>query len=232
MALLEEFEKQGNFLFKYRGILPLILVIPALIVKMTTAKLFVNPAFDLICFGVSLFGLCIRIYTIGYSACNTSGRNTTEQIADSINTTGIYSINRHPLYVGNFFMWFGICMLTQNLWFTIAFAMLYWHYYLRIMFAEEQFLRKKFGEPYVSWSCKTPAIIPSFRLFKRSLYSFSVKKVIRQEKTGFMMVAIMFFVFNWSDHWELELLWVGIAVLGVTIYIAIKLIEKTTNLLA
>jgi hypothetical protein len=33
------------------------------------------------------------------------------------------------------------------------------------MFAEEQFLRKKFGALYTDWAAKTPAFIPSFAKF-------------------------------------------------------------------
>ena len=42
-----------------------------------------------------------NLYCWAYTK-NTSGRNTHDQVADSLNTSGIYSIVRHPLYVGNF----------------------------------------------------------------------------------------------------------------------------------
>ncbi|GHU14504.1 hypothetical protein FACS189441_4300 [Betaproteobacteria bacterium] len=124
MALQEEFEQQGNWLFRYRGILPIII-------------LFVGTA--------------------TYTPANTSGRNTTGgQLADCLNTTGIYSIVRHPLYLGNFLMWFGISLLTGNLWFVTAFCLIYCVYYERIMYAEEQFFRRKFGIVYTEWAAKTP----------------------------------------------------------------------------
>ena len=154
MALQEEFEKQGLWLFTYRSILPLIILVIGTILYLRTEiypETFVLEEtpyeiyYETICLLVSLFGLVIRIYTVGHSAKNTSGRNTEQQVADSINTTGIYSAVRHPLYLGNFFMWLGPAMLTGNFWFIIAFGLFYWVYYERIMFAEEQFLRKKFG---------------------------------------------------------------------------------------
>jgi len=82
-------------------------------------------------------GLFIRAYAVGHTPANTSGRNTKEQLADELNTTGIYSMVRHPLYLGNFFMWLGAAVLTKNGWFIVAFILLYWIYYERIMFAEE-----------------------------------------------------------------------------------------------
>ena len=64
-----------------------------------------NLTEEMIFLAVSLLGEAIRIITVGHAPRNTSGRNTTEgQVADVINTSGIYSIIRHPLYVGNFLL--------------------------------------------------------------------------------------------------------------------------------
>ncbi|MGB8874133.1 MAG: hypothetical protein WCC75_12145, partial [Desulfobaccales bacterium] len=38
----------------------------------------------------------------------TSGRNTQGQVAETLNTTGIYSLVRNPLYLGNFLIWLGL----------------------------------------------------------------------------------------------------------------------------
>ena len=58
---------------------------------------------------IGLFGVLLRLYTVDFTPNNTSGRNTSEgQIADELNTTGLYSLTRNPLYVGNFFMWMGL----------------------------------------------------------------------------------------------------------------------------
>jgi protein-S-isoprenylcysteine O-methyltransferase Ste14 len=93
---------------------------------------------------ISLVGTVIRIIVVGYAADNTSGRNTDKQIADSINTTGLYSCMRHPLYLANYIMWLGIAVPMQNIYFVVISSLLFWLYYERIMFAEEQFLRNKF----------------------------------------------------------------------------------------
>ena len=41
---------------------------------------------------VSLFGLSVRALAVGYTARRTSGGNAREQIADSLNTTGMCSV--------------------------------------------------------------------------------------------------------------------------------------------
>lgn len=48
---------------------------------------------------LSLAGQIIRAIAIGTSNKNTSGRNTQEQVAEALNTKGIYSTVRHPLYL-------------------------------------------------------------------------------------------------------------------------------------
>ena len=162
MALQEEFELQGNWLFKYRSFLPLIILIIGTALYLRTEiypETFILEEtpyeiyYEMFALIVSLFGLFIRIYTVGHTPKNTSGRNTKQgQVAETLNTSGMYSIVRHPLYVGNYLMWLGPAMLTGHFWFIISFTLFYWVYYERIMYAEEQFLRNKFGKQYLEWS--------------------------------------------------------------------------------
>ncbi len=110
MALVHEFERSGNWLFKRSSWLPVFLVAAGIFVMYLGNRqaLIFDMRDELIFLGVSLFGQMIRIFTVGFAPKNTSGRNTLSgQIADELNTTGIYSVVRHPLYVGNFFMWLG-----------------------------------------------------------------------------------------------------------------------------
>lgn len=205
MALQEELEKQGIWLFKYRGSLPFIpFVIGILLfirINLYPQSFFLNgSAFEIyyqpLCLLISLFGLGIRAYAVGHSPQYTSGRNTEEQVAGSLNTTGLYSVVRHPLYLGNFFMWIGPALLTGNFWFIIAFCFFYWIYYERIMFAEEQFLRRKFGNIYTNWAEQTPAFLPNFKPFRKPNLPMSWKKILKNEKTGLLLVFIIFSAFN------------------------------------
>ena len=150
MALLHSMEESGKWLFKYRGQLPLLLfalAVPA--IKFNSYLWITNEvylAFTIFAIVVSFLGLVIRAITIGITPKGTSGRNTKEQVAEELNSKGIYSVLRHPLYLGNFLMWLGIVIFTFNVWFLFSFCLLFWLYYERIMFAEERFLERKFGE--------------------------------------------------------------------------------------
>jgi protein-S-isoprenylcysteine O-methyltransferase Ste14 len=195
MALVDEFEKTGNWLFKRRSWLPVVLVVSGFIVMnyVNRQSILYNSKDELIFFGISLFGELIRVVTVGFAPGNTSGRNTVHgQIADEINVSGIYSVMRHPLYVGNYFMWLGPSLFLRSAWFTIVFTLIYWLYYERIMFAEEQFLRRKFGEIYDKWSENVRAVLPSFRSFIPPGLSFSVRTVLRREYNSFINIFVIF----------------------------------------
>jgi len=74
--------------------------------------------------------------------------------------------------------------------------LIYWIYYERIMFTEEQFLRKKFGQNYIVWAEKTPAFIPTFKNYQPNIWSFSWKKVLREEKNGLLALFLIFAIFD------------------------------------
>jgi protein-S-isoprenylcysteine O-methyltransferase Ste14 len=245
MALQEEFEKQGIWLFKYRGTIPLIfLVIGAALFVRTEIypeTFFLKETryeiyYEMFCLLISLFGLYIRVYTVGHTPVNTSGRNTEKQVADTLNTTGIYSIVRHPLYLGNFFMWLGPALITGNLWFVVAFCLFYWIYYERIMFAEEQFLRRTFGEIYTDWAKSVPAFIPNFKNFKKPGLPFSWKKVLKKEKNGLAAIFLIFAAFDITGeiiHGETNYNYflIGACVLTGLMYLVLKYLKRRTELL-
>lgn len=245
MALTEQMQGQGTWLFKHRGVLPLIIFVigVALFLKNESSpenwilkEELEHNLYELSCLIVSFLGFFIRVYTVGYSRPNTSGRNTEHQVADVLNTTGIYSMVRNPLYVGNFFMWLGIAMLTGNFWFIIAFILFYFLYYERIIFTEEAFLKNKFGDTYLNWANKTPVIVPKFSSFVKTGYTFNWRKVLRQEKNGFAALMIIFCLFDIAgelikNQTDMNLTLQGFGIFSILIYFILKFIKYKTSLL-
>ena len=243
MALRHELREQGDLLFRYRSYLPVVIVLPALYLYVLQGSGLVpeayRSAYELGCLVVALVGELVRIKAVGHSADNTSGRNTTEgQLADSINTTGLYSTLRHPLYLGNYLMWLGLAGLTQNVWFMVAFTGLYWIYYERIMFAEEEFLIGKFGNAYLEWSKRTPAFVPKLSQWVKPKLAFSWPKVIRQEKASILNLFLVFAAFEAVRNWYLkgtvhmENVWIYGLGIAAGWYIMVKALQLTTGLLA
>ena len=209
MALFQSMEKQGNFLFRYRGQFPVLLFLIATpfiyitnyqVISINLKLLFLQSS---IC--ISSLGFLIRFYTIGTTPKGTSGRNTKEQVANVLNSSGIYSVVRHPLYLGNYLIWLGIALSTINISFVLIMSLLFWLYYERIMMAEEKFLESKFGIDFINWSNTLPAFFPLKLKFKKSDTKFSILTVLRREYAsilscvfGFIFVELVknYFSFN------------------------------------
>lgn len=246
MALQEELKKQGDYLFKFRSYLPLLLLIIGVWVKIYQEG-FSNGANESIIAEIleelgiltGIIGLIIRIWTVGYTPKNTSGRNTKDgQLADTLNTTGLYSIIRNPLYLGNYLMWVGIAMITGNIWFVILFTLGFWIYYERIIFAEESFLRNKFGNSYLDWALKTPAFLPKHFNYVKPEIKFSWKKVLKKEKNGLFALFLLFCLFGLIGdiaEGEFSLYEERFSILGAiltgVIYLILKYLKKRTTLL-
>ena len=243
MALVHSFEKNGNILFKYRGQIPVILFLMSIpTVYFTDYKLFdSNQTLDLIlfitCILFSFSGQVIRAIAIGTSSKHTSGRNTKEQVADALNTKGIYSTVRHPLYLGNYFMWIGIVMFTYNIWFVLVVSLLFWLFYERIMFAEERFLEGKFGQDYVDWSMKVPPFWPSMKSHIKTEIPFSMKTILRREYSGITATIIGFvfvaFLRNWFTIGQprFKIVYAIVFASGLLISLVLRTLKHKTNVL-
>lgn len=241
MALIHEFEKTGNWLFKRRSWLPLVLIAAGIAVMyyVNRQAILYDMAEELIFLGVSLFGEAVRIITVGFAPKNTSGRNTSGgQIADVLNTTGVYSVVRHPLYIGNFFMWLGPVLFLRSGLAVFIFFLIYWLYYERIMFAEEQYLRKKFGEAYDRWSEGVRAVIPAFRKYIPSGMPFSLRTVLRREYNSFVNIFIIFAALDIarnyfvSERFSVTPLWGWLLLSSVAVWGVVRLVHKKTTWLS
>lgn len=239
--------KQGAWLFRHRGIIPFLIIIPGFgiyeykLINQEHYSFYLNAStYQGIfwgCFALSMVGLAIRAYTIGFAAENTSGRNVHQQIADHLNTTGIYSIIRHPLYVGNFFMWLGVTLFFGHLWFVIFVVFFFILEYERIMLTEEAFLSEKFGDTYREWASRVPAVIPNFRIFKKPYGSFNWKKVLKQEKNGLIAVMILFSVIDvlpvfFNEKHNVQTYFHVMTVFFVVLYVIYKIFKMLKKITA
>jgi protein-S-isoprenylcysteine O-methyltransferase Ste14 len=242
MPLREELEANGNWLFVRRSWLPITLypfAIAVLYFYLDTAyPKITDLTWSIICLLVSLSGLVVRAITVGYTPKGTSGRNTAGgQIAEVLNQTGIYSTVRHPLYLGNFLMWLGLFMYLSVWWFVVICSLAYWLYYERIMIAEEEFLRKKYGTSYETWASKTPAFLPDFSLWRSADLTFSMRNVLKREYNGLFAVAITFTLFNIAAHYfndnafEVDFFWQVTFIVSLVLFLTLRTLKKTTRVL-
>jgi hypothetical protein len=104
------------------------------------------------------------------------------------------------------------------------------------MFAEEQFLRKKFGDAYLHWAATTPALLPNLQKFRRSDLSFSGKKVLKKEKNGFCALFLLFALFHMSGELlqakpDYNYVLLATAAGSVVIYFVLKYLKYHTSVL-
>jgi hypothetical protein len=120
-------------------------------------------------------------------------------------------------------------IFTFNIYFVIVVSLFFWIYYERIMFAEERFLERKFGDPYLEWSKDVPAFFPSFRKYKRSNFLFSFKSVLRREYSGVAATSVGFAFIDIIRIYFLtdQFVWQRISVYATAIAILLSLILRT-----
>lgn len=235
--------QQGEWLFRWRGILPAVLVV-LLLVALREAPVFepsephwVDSSLHVLALLVCGLGLVIRGYTVGTVPKRTSGRGTRQQKAEQLNTTGSYSLVRHPLYLGNFFYFLGFSLIPGVPWLCLVYALAFWIYYERIFLVEEEFLRNKFGEAYLEWASKTPAFLPRWKGWVRPSESFSWRMVFRRETSPWLGVAVgLFCLESLLDYWQrgavdFDPLWIALLALTAVAYVAVKVTKKTTSIL-
>jgi protein-S-isoprenylcysteine O-methyltransferase Ste14 len=196
MLLRSHMVTSGNWLFRWRGYLPLVAVPPLLIAiatneGMTSAQAFfgVGPlAYWLLGAAMVAMGLMGRILTVGFVREGTSGRNTAKgQVAEELNTTGFYATMRNPLYFFNCMIYIGVAVFSGSLVLVPVIALGFALYYERIIAAEEDFLTRTFGQSYLDWARTTPAFWPDLRKFTRPKRGFSLAMALVREHTTLLL---------------------------------------------
>lgn len=248
MSLHETMVKHGHTMFRWRSYLPLLAIGP--LVLALKESVYVEQAvgegiediFVLLSLIVALSGLAVRWLTVGFVPGSTSGRNTKEQRADHLNTTGMYSIVRNPLYLGNFITILGVLLSIKVWWLVLLGTLFFFIYMERIILAEENFLQEKFGAAYAEWRSRTPVIVPNFSLWQAPDMTFSWKTVLKREYPGLLGVASTFLITELVtdivfEHESLrewlaeDYLWpVGFA-MTLTLCLTLRFLKKHTGVL-
>ena len=155
----------GNFFFKYRNLLFILLYLALFIPS--------SPIFSPEVFGESYYlwpiiiglvitvtGQLIRGVTIGLAYIIRGGKDG-KVYAEDLVTEGIFNHCRNPLYVGNILMLAGVGILSNSLLYLLVFIPFFLFVYQAIVLAEENFLRAKFGEKFNLYCKKVNRWLPN-----------------------------------------------------------------------
>jgi protein-S-isoprenylcysteine O-methyltransferase Ste14 len=227
----------GDFFFPWRSYLPL-LVLPLIWFAIVGSQYpFASHVDDLIWEGISvavaLLGQAIRVWTVGLAAPGTSGRNTRQQKAAVLNTTGPYSVVRHPLYVGNMLIALGLAMFPHTWIAPPLMALMAAGYYACIAAREDEYLRERFGASFEGWASRVPAFVPNPVLYVRAEQAFDSRAVLRREFYGVAVILIVPFVLDLLEDFleegqlALDPVWTPTAVLGVIMFVVLRRLKKS-----
>lgn len=244
--LQQELVRQGNWLFRWRSYLPF-LILPLAATSFRNSGWFndafgngLEEAWDLGCYLLALAGLALRVAIVGFVPAGTSGRNAVQQKADALNTTGMYSVVRHPLYFANFVVFIAFVLLFKSLLLVLVMGLAYFLYYERIMMAEEKFLESKYEASYRNWAATTPAFLPRLSGFVRPALSFSWRTAVLREFHTLLLISAAFAVVEMLEGLLLENqsfaewvrdepVWAVVFVLSALAYVTVYAVKKNTR---
>jgi protein-S-isoprenylcysteine O-methyltransferase Ste14 len=137
---------------------------------------------------IALVGALLRLWAAGHIE---KGKVLTQG--------GPYAFARNPLYLGSFFMAFGIIMAGQGYWLLLPFAAFFALFYLPVMRAEEQELLNGYGERFLEYSRRVPLFVPGFRKTAPNSSTFLWSRVFRNREhhtvAGLIIVEVILILY-------------------------------------
>jgi protein-S-isoprenylcysteine O-methyltransferase Ste14 len=176
----------GERFFEYRDYTPIPLILLLLFVA--------SPTVTSATLGTLLViaGEFFRIYSVAFigSISRTRSSNTGSRLIKE----GPFGWFRNPLYVGNFFIVFGIATFAGIGWLVALTAILFAIQYFFIVLYEEHTLEKKFGAEYLEYKKEVPAWLPH-KMIKLSDIQWpdTFSPAIKSERRTLTAIAIILF---------------------------------------
>jgi protein-S-isoprenylcysteine O-methyltransferase Ste14 len=242
MTLREHLEASGRVLFRRRSWLPSVILVGAPLAFINYRYPFhrhdVQEVWVLMCMAVAVIGQLIRFFTIGYVPPRTSGRNRKNQVADSLNTDGMYSLVRNPLYLGNCLSWLGLAAVPLSPWLWVSVALVFCIYHERVILAEEAFLEGKFGDTFRNWAAKTPAFLPNLRGWKRPELPFSFRLALGREYINWFSIfsgfaALDALADSAAEHYlHMDQPWAIAWGIAFVLFVVVRFLKKQTLFLS
>lgn len=184
------------FLFNYRSYTPIPLLIAILVLAEPT------PVSLLGGFALALLGEIIRIWAVRHAGGAT--RTTSGVGAGAVLIThGPFAYVRNPLYLGNFLLSLGLCLMAWAWvpWMLLLFIGLFGWQYWSIISLEEEHLHLRFGAQYTEYLQNVPRFVPRLTPFrKQEAQAMPLARALKIEKNtlfSFTVVSLAIFVI-WS----------------------------------
>ena len=157
--------RAGEFLFRWRNLIfPIVLLGVGFGTRPRIAggSMQMDHAVDVVGFMVSLSGQALRVVVIGLAYITRGGQNR-QLWANALVEGGVFAHCRNPLYVGNVLILTGLAIVHGGWAMYLLVLPFFGFAYTAIVMAEEQYLRRRFGDAYVRYCERVPRWVPSLR---------------------------------------------------------------------
>lgn len=173
--------------FKYRSYTPIPLLLAILLFA---APL---PASLAAGFVVTVLGQALRLWAVSHAGGATRTTGTVGAGAELI-THGPFAYVRNPLYVGNFLIALGFCLMAWAWmpWLLLIYLVLFGLQYQMIVSLEEEHLHQRFGKIYADYLTQVPRFIPRLTPFRpQSTPGMPLARALRIEKDTLLNTCLI-----------------------------------------
>ncbi len=180
-------------LFKFRSYTPIPLLLAILLLANPT------PASLIFGFIVAVLGESLRLWGVRHAGGAT--RTTGSVGAGAVLIThGPFAFVRNPLYLGNFLLSLGLCLMSNAWmpWMLFVFIALFAWQYSMIISLEEEHLQQRFGEVYTNYLKNVPRFLPRLTPFqKQNVQVMPLQRALKIESNtllSFTAVSLAIFL--------------------------------------
>ena len=208
------FDQLGRFVFRYRDYLVPAGLVVVLLLTRPQAPFGSERAdawLDAVGFLVACTGQALRVLVIGYAYIQRGGANK-QLSAPTLVCEGFYAHSRNPMYVGNFLLILGLCLIYNSAWVYLVGFPIFAIALLAIVKAEERYLARRFGAEYADYCRHVNRFVPGVHGLRATLRGmrFDWRRVVRKEYgTTFAWLSAAFFLLAWERLVRLG--WAGAA---------------------
>jgi protein-S-isoprenylcysteine O-methyltransferase Ste14 len=205
-----------------------------------------HETWEIWCLVLSFAGLGVRMLASGQQV-DSAPRGANFFRAETLNTSGIYSVVRHPRYLGDFLIGLGVVLIPFVWWMPIAYSLAFYWFYGRIIAVADKQLHNQFGDRFLAWAATTPAVVPqpwrrrpaisSSSHRPATATSLSFRAALKREYPGICLVIALHSAVEWIEHLildrrvMLEMFWIILALAGLAATLLVRYLARNTRVL-
>jgi membrane-associated PAP2 superfamily phosphatase/protein-S-isoprenylcysteine O-methyltransferase Ste14 len=142
----------------------------------------IDDLWEVGCLAIAGLGLLLRMLVAG------------RERPFGLDTTGIYSLVRHPRVLGNVLVWLGLALFPRCWPAVLASALALWLAYRPHMARRDAALHQRFGAAFEAWARRTPVLRPALSRWEPSIAGMSWRTALLRESTPLLATVAAFFL--------------------------------------